>query len=270
MKKSVPTRAKSTRATATVDDSDWKRTKRTADVMTPIPRRSRQGTGLQRHHRRRRAPSARRFRGSVFRMGRLTAALGGPCGSFPRDTYACPRRPALATVMASAGERKEMTKTLCGIDGRSQSARVVGVAAELAKKLGAQLTLYIVNPSVPGRGARHPLWADEYLQRTLQEMKHRALWSGAPDVRCESRAANDVADAIVAYADRHEVDYIIVGASGRPGILTLLRGSVSRQVVARANCPVIVVTGIRTRSGRDTHRGIPEPVVYRGVAPSVA
>jgi len=160
------------------------------------------------------------------------------------------------------------TKILCGIDGRGRSARVVGVAAELAKKLGAQLTLYIVNPTLPGRGARLPLWADEYLRWTLQEMKRRALWLGAPDVRCESRTANDVADAIVAYADRHEVDYIIVGASGRPGILTLLRGAVSRQVVARANCPVLVVTG--TRSGRDPHRGIPEPVVYRGAVPGVA
>ena len=162
------------------------------------------------------------------------------------------------------------TKILCGIDGRGQSTRVVSVAAELSKKLDAQLILYIVNPALPGRGARLPLWADEYVRRTLDEMKTRAVWAGAPDVRCESRSANDVADAIVAYADRHEIDYIIVGASRRPGLLTLLRGPVSRQVVARANCPVIVVRGTRTPSGRDTHRGIPEPVVYRSVVPGVA
>jgi nucleotide-binding universal stress UspA family protein len=170
---------------------------------------------------------------------------------------------------ARRAEDDMTTKILCGIDGRDHSARVVGVGAELAKKLNAQLTLYIVNPSIPGRGSRHPLWSDEYLQRSLSEMKRRAIWLGAPDVACESRGARDVADAILAYADRHEVDYIIVGASGRPGILKLLSGSVSGQVVARADCPVIVVGKARTRRDRDTRRGIPEPVIYR-VAAGVA
>jgi nucleotide-binding universal stress UspA family protein len=162
------------------------------------------------------------------------------------------------------------TKILCGIDGRGHSTRVVGVAAELAKQLNAQLTLYIVNPAIPGRGARLSLWSDEYLRWTLHEMKRRAIWSGVPDVRCESRSATDVADAIVAYADRHEVDYIIVGASGRPGILRLLGGSVSREVVARANCPVIVVGRTRTRRDHDRRRGIPEPVFYRDAVAGVA
>ncbi len=162
------------------------------------------------------------------------------------------------------------TKILCGVDGCDHSARAAGVAAELAKKLNAQLTLYMVNPAVPGRGARFYLWSDEFLRETLYEMKRRATWSGALDVRCESRRAVDVADAIVSHADQHEVDYIVVGASGRPGILKILSGSVSREVVAKANCPVIVVRRTRAQRDRDTHRGIPEPVVYRDVMAAVA
>ncbi len=163
-----------------------------------------------------------------------------------------------------------MMKILCGIDGQAHSARAAGVAAELAKTLNAQLTLYMVNPAVPGRGARLYLWSDEYLLMTLDEMKRRATWAGAPAVACRSRRAGDVADAIVDYADRHEVDYIVVGASGRPGILKVLSGSVSREVVAKANCPVIVVRRTRAPQKRDTNRGIPEPVTYGDVAAAVA
>ena len=163
-----------------------------------------------------------------------------------------------------------MTKILCGIDGRDHSARAAGVAAELAKTLNAQLTLYMVNPAIPGRGARLYLWSDEYLRRALDEMKRRATWSGVHAVVCKSRCANDVADAIVDYADRHEVDYIVVGASGRPGILKVLSGSVSREVVAKANCPVIVVRRTRASRDRDTPRGIHEPVVYHDAVVAVA
>ena len=162
------------------------------------------------------------------------------------------------------------TKILCGVDGRDHSARAAGVAAELAKKLNGQLTLYMVNPALPGRGARFYLWSDEFLRETLYEMKRRATWSGVPDVRCESRRAVDVADAIVSHADRHEVDYIVVGASNRPGLIKVLSGSVSRDVVAKANCPVIVVRRTRSQRDRDTHRGISEPIDHHDVVAAVA
>ena len=162
------------------------------------------------------------------------------------------------------------TKILCGVDGRDPSARAAGVAAELAKKLNAQLTLYMVNPAVPGRGARFYLWSDEFLRETLDKMKRRATWSGAPDVRCESRRAADVAEAIVDHADRHDVDYIVVGASDRPALLKILSGSVSREVIAKATCPVMVVRRTRAQPGSDTHRGIPEPIDYRDEIPAVA
>jgi len=162
------------------------------------------------------------------------------------------------------------TKVICGVDGSDHSARAAGVASELAKKLGAQLTFYMVNPAIPGRGARLYLWSEEYLRKTLDEMSRRATWLGAPVVKCRSRRATNVADAIVEHADRHEADYIVVGASDRPRMLKVLSGSVSREVVAKANCPVIVVRRTRAQPGRDTRGGIPEPVVYRDAAAAVA
>ncbi len=49
------------------------------------------------------------------------------------------------------------------------------------------------------------------------------------------------AKAIVAYADDHDVDAIVVGSRGRTGAARLLLGSVAETIVRRANCPVTVV-----------------------------
>src|SRR5215470_14470096 len=117
---------------------------------------------------------------------------------------------------------------------------------DLAKRLGAQLTLYMVNPALPGRGARLYLWSDDHVRKILSEAGRRGRWLGVADVRCASQRARNIADAIVDYAD--------VGASDRPAVLKLLSGSVSREVVAKANCPVVVVRRNRDRSDR-RHRG---------------
>ncbi|MFC4247169.1 universal stress protein [Natribaculum luteum] len=49
------------------------------------------------------------------------------------------------------------------------------------------------------------------------------------------------AKAVIAYADDHDVDAIVVGSRGRTGATRLLLGSVAETIVRRANCPVTVV-----------------------------
>jgi nucleotide-binding universal stress UspA family protein len=161
-------------------------------------------------------------------------------------------------------------KVLCGIDGYAHSTTAAAAAMNLAKRLGAQLTLYMVNPALPGRGARFYLWSDDHVRKILSEAGRRGRWSGVADVRCASQRARNIADAIVDYADEHEVDYIVVGASDRPAVLKLLSGSVSREVVAKANCPVVVVRRNRDRSDRRHRGGRPEPVVFHDIVPAVA
>ena len=161
-------------------------------------------------------------------------------------------------------------KVLCGIDGYAPSAAAAAAAMDLAKWLGAQLTFYMVNPALPGRGARFYLWSDEHVRKILAEIGRRGRWSGVADVRCASQRANSIAGAIVDYADEHEMDYIVIGTSARPAVLKLLSGSVSREVVAKANCPVVVVHRNRGRSDRRHRGGWPEPVVFHDIVPAVA
>ena len=161
-------------------------------------------------------------------------------------------------------------RILCGIDGYAPAASAAAAAMDLAKRLDAQLTLYMVNPALPGRGARFYLWSDEHVRKILSEAGRRGRWSGVASVRCASQRANNIADAIVDYADEHEVDYIVIGTSDRPAVLKLIGGSVSREVVAKANCPVVVVRRNRERSDRRHRGGRPEPVVFHDIVPAVA
>ena len=46
---------------------------------------------------------------------------------------------------------------------------------------------------------------------------------------------------IVDYAERENIDLIVIGTRGRTGIKQLLLGSVASDVVTYAHCPVMVV-----------------------------
>lgn len=51
------------------------------------------------------------------------------------------------------------------------------------------------------------------------------------------------AEAIIGYADDHDVDLVVVGTRGRRGLQRLLIGSVSEEVLREAPCPVLTVRG---------------------------
>ena len=54
-------------------------------------------------------------------------------------------------------------------------------------------------------------------------------------------SANGVAPSILAYAEEHLIDLIVVGHHGRGGITQFLLGSVAEKVVRSAPCPVLTV-----------------------------
>jgi nucleotide-binding universal stress UspA family protein len=137
------------------------------------------------------------------------------------------------------------TQILCGIDGQEPSIRAARGAFDLTMQLGAELTICMVNPVVPGRGAVIHQWPEEHIDRVLDEAVRQAKWAGVFKVKSETWHAISVADSLVGYADVQDVDYIVVGASDRPGIVKTLSGSVSRELIAKANCPVLVVRRLR-------------------------
>lgn len=49
------------------------------------------------------------------------------------------------------------------------------------------------------------------------------------------------AEAIVSYADKHDMDLVVLGTHGRRGVQRLLIGSVAEAVLRTASCPVLAV-----------------------------
>lgn len=60
------------------------------------------------------------------------------------------------------------------------------------------------------------------------------------DVSLET-VIGDPATEIVAYADEHDIDHVVVGSSGRGGVSRVLLGSVAETVARRSAVPVTII-----------------------------
>lgn len=134
-------------------------------------------------------------------------------------------------------------KILCAVDDTDHSKSAVALAALMAKAMGAELTLLAVN-ELMGVGAKGGavscLWDTAELNRVLDNAVADAKKAGASDTKTASVKSRDVARAIVVYAEDNGVDHIVVGTGGKGSVSRLMLGSVSRDVMFRAHCPVTV------------------------------
>jgi K+-sensing histidine kinase KdpD len=76
-----------------------------------------------------------------------------------------------------------------------------------------------------------------------------------------------VSDALVDYADRNEIDYIVIGAGDRSGWSRFLNGSVAHELPRKANCPVLIVNHLRDEAPKERSGGLR---TLLGVQPSLA
>jgi nucleotide-binding universal stress UspA family protein len=150
-----------------------------------------------------------------------------------------------------------VTQILCAIDDAEHSETAAEFAIDLARQLSAMLVFQMVNPAVlpSPRGAPVYLWEDNYIRGYLDEAFRRARQSGVSLVTCETGRANSIAKSIVACADFHEADFIVIGARGRRRIIDLFRRSLSRVVADTANCPVLIIRQVRNQ--RPGHGSLP-------------
>jgi len=125
----------------------------------------------------------------------------------------------------------------------------------------------MVNPLLRGRNGTFCWWPDEHVEKILGEAVCRARWSGLSNVRYESLRAVSVADAIVAYADEHEVDYVVVGAHECSRFMRSLGISTFKEISYKANCPVMIVRRIRQQQRSHLDRGFPEKLLHDDAAP---
>jgi nucleotide-binding universal stress UspA family protein len=115
---------------------------------------------------------------------------------------------------------------ICAIDGSVSGESVLMTAHWLAEALGGRLI--VVHAASDADGGAEPVATavDGWLPGAAHEM--RIL-------------AGSAAPAILEAADDEAASLIVIGARGRGPLKSALIGSVSRDVSARASCPVVVV-----------------------------
>jgi nucleotide-binding universal stress UspA family protein len=138
-------------------------------------------------------------------------------------------------------EGKAMKKILCATDGTAHSAHAVELAAEMAKKLGAHLSICVVN--VANGGSRGPLiysMEDDQVKKVLDASAAVAKKMGVAHVEELALRSREAASAIVQYAEENGYDQIVVGTGDKRGVSRLVLGSVASDVAGRAHCSVLV------------------------------
>jgi nucleotide-binding universal stress UspA family protein len=140
-----------------------------------------------------------------------------------------------------------VTRILCAIDDAPHSETAAEFAIDLSLQLSARLVFHMANPAVlpSPRGAPVYLWSDDYVRSYLDEAFRRARRAGVDHVTCETERASQVAGSIIARADLHGADFIVVGACGQRRFIDLFRRPVSKLVADMAHCPVLVVRRVR-------------------------
>jgi nucleotide-binding universal stress UspA family protein len=157
-------------------------------------------------------------------------------------------------------------RVVVGVDRSLAGLRALRLAVAEARRRDAVLHAVRAWNFDPTWHAAPAEWSRE-LEREASETISRAFeesMGGMPDDLdiVEATASGPVAAALVRYAHRDD-DVLVVGSSARGWLRRLLAGSVTRQCVARASCPVLVVpadefarTAARTHPARHMNRDL--------------
>lgn len=141
-------------------------------------------------------------------------------------------------------------RILVGIDGSVEGHRAARVAAELAGRLHATLTLVTVRS--PRVDQAVEVLSDLVPQGPEQKTLRMQLEETAESARTAGAAGVDlvtlrgpVVEAILTFLGERPHDLVVVGSRGLSRGSRLLLGSVSSNLVANAPCPVLVVRHAR-------------------------
>jgi nucleotide-binding universal stress UspA family protein len=134
---------------------------------------------------------------------------------------------------------------LVATDGSENAADAIDEAVALADATGATLHgIYVIetrtaydNAIVDPEEVEHALREDG--EEALAVLDERATEAG---IEAESTIRKGVPhEEIIGYAADHEIDLIVIGATGRSAFKTVLLGSTAERVLRQAAIPVLVV-----------------------------
>jgi nucleotide-binding universal stress UspA family protein len=135
------------------------------------------------------------------------------------------------------------THILCAVDGSDHANRALTVAAGLAAKLEAKLSICFVNVlfgTSPLGHQAHTLTdaeADEILADATAKVKVLRHELSSAKVLLDREAST----AIINHAIALGADHVVIGTGDKRGLERMILGSVAKDIATRAACTVTIV-----------------------------
>lgn len=144
-------------------------------------------------------------------------------------------------------------------DGSPGALKAAGLAGDLARALGANVSVLMVQderlilphawgagdyPAAPAAGSMTVEEVRASLEEKVRKDELPATLEAVGQLDSEPRSTlvwGHPSDEICRFAGENDVDLIVIGSHGRSGLKRVLLGSVSHAVVNQAPCPVTVV-----------------------------
>jgi nucleotide-binding universal stress UspA family protein len=150
----------------------------------------------------------------------------------------------------SEGEKeKKFSKILVAADGSEASMDAADYAIETARKYNSELVaLHVILSDVTLFGSVPPTHVNEikheaqkYMDKIREKYYEDSNNNNKIQLRTELITSTSAVGGIVAFAEKENIDLIVIGTRGRSGLKKLLLGSVASGVVSYAHCAVMVV-----------------------------
>lgn len=134
-------------------------------------------------------------------------------------------------------------KIMVCLDGSATANEALSHAEFLAKTFGAELSLFRVVLEID---SGRVIGSNDNEQRRLTDDAERDLDSQAEMLRHHLNVqivtdVGDPAERIVAYAERHHIDLIVMTTHGRSGLSRMIYGSVAEKVLHTAPCAIFLI-----------------------------
>jgi nucleotide-binding universal stress UspA family protein len=163
-------------------------------------------------------------------------------------------------VLSAAGAGEKIERILICTGGKQYIEGAVTLTGQIALGLGARVALFHVLPEIPAIYAHLPRvdQGQSWLAATHSELGLNLRRSQerlqAQGVQTEVRLGQGpVLDEILREIRRGAYDLVVVGSAPSPSFRTYVLGDISREVVNRASCAVLVGRSQATRSGPGIH-----------------
>lgn len=177
---------------------------------------------------------------AALREGADLIVVGSARGATPL-LHGAPAPVAIAPAGFAEGPEDRIRVVGVGFDAQPESRAALAMAEQIAVEHGATMRVYAVVPPTPSRIEPTP---EEY-RRLISESLDAQLRDEVEKLESGVRAAASLVRGTpvetLAARTREGLDLLIVGSRGYGPLRRVFFGSVSSELIGRAECPVLVV-----------------------------